>query len=178
MHALELDFARRRRPLSLIGLLLLLAGAAAAAVVATDYAEARANLERLEARQARLERQARQAVTKAPPARAGAVPAADAAPAAALAVAQLRLPWDALLGEIERIADAPVALLGVEGRGDARSLRLTGEAKSMDDAVGYLARLRQSPLIASAHLSGHEERQAGAVRVIRFSLDAVWSGSP
>jgi Tfp pilus assembly protein PilN len=177
MHALDLDFVKRRRPASPLGLLLLFAGAAAAGVVATDYLDARAALERVEAQRSRLERQSRQSRPGAPP-KAGAAPARDDAQSAAGAVAQLRLPWDALLREIELLADSSVALLSVESQGQARTLRLAGEAKTMADAVAYLARLRESPWIDTAHISGHEERQAGGVRVIRFSLEAVWSGPP
>jgi len=177
MYALELDFVKRRRLASPLGLLLLIAGTAAAGVVAMDYLDARAALERVEAQQSRLERQSRQS-RGAPPPKAGAAPARDDAQAASRAVAQLRLPWDALLREIELLADSSVALLSVESQGQARTLRLAGEAKTMADAVAYLARLRESPWIDTAHISGHEERQADGVRVIRFSLEAAWSGPP
>lgn len=175
MHALDLDFVKRRRLASPLGLLLLIAGTAAAGVVAMDYLDARAALERVEAQHSRLERQSRQ---KAPLPKAGAAPARDDAQSAARAVAQLRLPWDALLREIELLADSSVALLSVESQGQARTLRLAGEAKTMADAVAYLARLRESPWIDTAHISGHEERQADGVKVIRFSLEAAWSGPP
>lgn len=173
MNALELDFARRRRRASPLGLLLLAAGAAAIGASALDYLDAREALARAEAQQARLARQA-----KAPPPRAAKAPVRDEVQPALRAVAQLRLPWDALLREIELLADPSVALLGIEGQGQARTLRLTGEAKTMADVVAYLGRLRDSPWIDAAHLSGHEERQAGSVKVIRFSLEASWSGPP
>ena len=44
----------------------------------------------------------------------------------------------------------------------------------MADVVAYVSRLRESHLIEAVNLSHHEERMAGAVRVIRFSLDATW----
>jgi len=178
MHALELDFVKRRRLVSPLGLLLLAVGTAAAGVVAVDYLDARAALERIEAQQSRLDRQSRQSRQGAPLPKAGAAPARDDAQAAARAVVQLRLPWDALLREIELLADSSVALLSVESQGQTRTLRLAGEAKTMADAVAYLARLRESPWIDTAHISSHEERQADGVRVIRFSLEAVWSGPP
>jgi Tfp pilus assembly protein PilN len=67
-----------------------------------------------------------------------------------------------------------VAILGVEAQGQAHSLRVTGEAREMADVVAYVRRLRKSPSIESANLSHHEEKQAGTVKVIRFSLDANW----
>ena len=90
-------------------------------------------------------------------------------------VAQLRLPWDGLLREFENRADTSVALLSIESLGQSHTLRLTDEAKSMADVVTYTSRLRASPPIGTATLSGHEERLAGAIRVIRFSLDVTWS---
>jgi Tfp pilus assembly protein PilN len=68
-----------------------------------------------------------------------------------------------------------VALLGLEVQTEKRTLRLTGEAKSMDDVAAYVRRLRDSRRIAGATIASHEERLAGAVKVIRFSLEAGWS---
>lgn len=171
MQALELDFVRRRR-FAPLGLLLAAAGAAMFGAALLDHLDARESLARAEARQARLERQARavRPATKAP--------AREARPPAERALAQLRLPWDALLREVELIGDPAVALLSFEGQGAARTLRLTGEAKGMADAVAYLERLRASPWIDAAHLTAHEERQSGSVKVLRFTVEANWSGPP
>ena len=171
MQPLAINFVAAPRLGSAAGWLLLAVGAAARAAVALDALDAREALARAEAQRARLERQLRQPAPTGP----GAGPAREAA---ARAVARLRLPWDALLREIERLADDSVALLSVEAQGQARSLRLAGEAKTMADAVAYLARLRESSLIEAAHLAGHEERQAGGVKVVRFTIEAGWSGAP
>ena len=90
-------------------------------------------------------------------------------------VSQLNLPWNALLQELENLADPGIALLSIESQGQTRTLRLTGEAKTIGDVVAYVTRLRESPQVAAATLSGHEEKQAGAVEVIRFSLDVDWN---
>ena len=82
-----------------------------------------------------------------------------------------------MLHEIELRADPAVALLSVEVQGQKRSLRLIGEAKEMADVVAYVTHLRESPWIKAAYLSGHEEKQEGAIRLIRFSMDATWSES-
>jgi Tfp pilus assembly protein PilN len=89
-------------------------------------------------------------------------------------VTQLRLPWGAILHEIETRTGPDVALLNMEAQGPTRTLRLTGEAKTMTDVLAYLSRLRESGLIESANLTHHEEKQVGAVSIIRFSLDATW----
>lgn len=171
MHALDINFAGHRRFGSALGLLLFAISVVAAAVVAIDYLDAREELERAEARQARLQRPA-----AASRQRGGAAPVArDESRAIERVGSQLRLPWDAMLREVELRSDPAVALLSVEAQGQTRRLHLTGEARTMVDVVAYVSRLRESPWIKTAYLSGHEEKQVGAVRVIRFSLDATWS---
>ena len=171
MHPLGINFVHRRRFASWLGLLLLAVGVAAAGAVAADYLDAREELARVEAKQARLKRP-----DAASRRNASATPATrDDAQAVERVASQLRLPWDVVLHEIELRADPAVALLSVEAHGQKRTLRLTGEAKAMADVVAYVNRLRESPWIKAAYLSGHEEKQVGAVRVIRFSLDATWS---
>jgi Tfp pilus assembly protein PilN len=83
-----------------------------------------------------------------------------------------------VLQAIDAVADPTVPLLSVEAQGQTRTLRLTGEAKQMSDVVRLVGRLGASPLIDTATLSHHEERMAGTVKVIRFSLDLTWKPSP
>jgi Tfp pilus assembly protein PilN len=171
MPALALNFVQRRRLASPLGLLLLVGGLAAAGLVAVDYLDARDELERAELRLVRLKRP-----EATPRPREGGAPSARGdAQTVDRAAARLRLPWDAMLREIETRTNPAVALLGIEAQGQARTVRISGEAKTMADVVAYVSHLRESPWIKAAYLSGHEERQAGAVRVIRFSLDAQWS---
>lgn len=175
MPLLAINFARSRRSVSLIGISLCLAAAAAVGAVALDYRDAREAFERAELRQARVMRAQRAAAV----ANAGVMPASAAradAPAVQRAATQLGLPWSRLLAELEVHADATISLLGIEGNGLARSARITGEAKTMDDVVAYIRHLRESPLISAAALSAHEEKMDGAVRLVRFTLDIAWGG--
>lgn len=170
MHPLEINFIAHRRQVSPLGLFLLLAGVLAFGTVAMAYMDAQEALLRAQDRVARAS-----AASASARKRANSVTAAStAAPAVALAVAQLRLPWNAVLGDLDGLANPAVALLKLEGQGTTRVLNLTGEAKTMADVVAYIAGLRQSPSIESAHLAHHEDVQSGAVKVIRFSLDATW----
>jgi Tfp pilus assembly protein PilN len=171
MYSIGINFVQRRHPTSLLGLWLFAVGVVAVGAVAADYLEARKELEFVEMRQARLQTGPRQRQD---------TPRAtqDDEKAVVRAVAQLRTPWDAVLREIEKLGSPAVALLSVDGQGQSHTLRITGEAKAMTDVVAYVRRLRQSPLIEAANLSHHEERQAGAVNVIRFSLDASWRVKP
>jgi Tfp pilus assembly protein PilN len=94
------------------------------------------------------------------------------------AIGQLQLPWDAVLREIEKSANSSVALLSVEAQGRSRTLRLTGEAKTMAEVVAYTRRLRESPLIAAANVTHHENKDGGPVSLIRFAIEASWNSRP
>ena len=173
MHTLGINFVQRTRISSSLGLFLFAIGLAAVGAVAVDYFDAREELERVQAKQVRLQRPDAASHRKE-----GAAPAAqDDAQAVERVASQLRMPWGAMLHEIELRADPAVALLSVEVQGQKRSLRLIGEAKEMADVVAYVTHLRESPWIKAAYLSGHEEKQEGAIRLIRFSMDATWSES-
>lgn len=175
-HALDIDFARRRRSVSVLGAVLLLAGVAGALAVAMQYTQALEDLARAERQQARLLRQLRPTTAPGRGAQAQAA-APDAALAAARVQAQLDTPWDAVLRELERLGDPATALLSIDAKGQARTLRLTAEAKSMADVVAYSDRLRASPWVRSAYLSGHETRVSDTVRVIRFVLEVQWQAA-
>ena len=174
MNALDIDFERRRRPVSMLGLLLLVVGGAALLAAGSAYLDAAGELERTELRLAGTQPLS----PTGPAARTHANPAAaqDEAQAGERVVSRLRLPWDVVLGEIELAAGPSIALLAVEGQGQGLSLRLVGEAKSMADVAAYARRLRGSPAISSANLVAHEERQVGATTVLRFTLEAGWKG--
>jgi len=172
MHALAINFVQQRRFASPLGLLLLAAGIVAMGVVTLDYVDALDELDRVELRQARVKSPGDAA---RPLAGAAALVRTDAK-AIDVVAGQLGLPWDAVLREIESRSDPAVALLSVEAQGQARTMRISGEAKTMADVVAYVGRLRESPRLTSVFLSGHDEKQAGAVTVVRFSLDAKWSG--
>lgn len=170
MQAISLNFVQRRRLASPLGLLLFVAGLMAVGMVAFDFYGAQEELTRVEARQARLPRP-----DAVKPVRVSALPAlADDAKLVVRVVAQLRQPWDTVLHEIDMLADPAVALLSIEAQGQTRTLHLTGEVKTMAALVAYVGRLRASPSIDTAYLSHHEDRQVGAVKVIRFAVDATW----
>lgn len=174
-HALDMDFVRRRRLASPLGLLLFAVGMMATGAVVVDYLDAGEELHRVKVQQARLLRQVQHDDASRGRESAPTV-VRDDVQAAERVVSQLNLPWNALLRELENLADPAVALLSIEGQGQARTLRMTGEAKTMADVAAYVSRLRGSSQIDAATLSGHEKRQAGAVEVIRFSLDVDWGG--
>ncbi len=170
MNALNINFVQRRRLASTLGWLLLVMGLVAVGTIGGDYLDARDELARVEQRQARLQRPAANPARRA----ASAPEVRNDTQAVERVKAQLHLPWDTVLREVESATSPAIALLDLEAKGQTRVLRLTGEAKTMTDVVAYVSRLRQSRWIEAANLSHHEEKQAASVKVIRFSVDATW----
>jgi Tfp pilus assembly protein PilN len=173
MFPLELDFAPGRRPHSWLALVVCVAGIVAVLIALADLVDAREELALADARLLRL--QQRQKLGQNLQRRGDtAAQTAVETPALRNIVTRLNMPWNGMLQELEQQADASVALLSIESQGQGRSLRLTGEARTMADVLAYVGRLGASPGIAAATLSGHEERASGAVRRVRFSLDVTW----
>lgn len=179
MQAIAINFAKRPRSASKLGVALCLFGAGAICMAAWSYIDAQAEVDQAQTRLARLQRP-----KAAPRPSAAATSTANVArreddKSFTRVSTQLRRPWSGLLGEIEASSTPAVALTSVESQGQTRTLHMSGEAKTMADVVAYVNRLRQLPHIESVYLSQHEEKQsAGGVGVIRFSLDAVWRPLP
>ena len=170
MSRLDIDFAAppRRGP-SLVGLALLLAGATTLTLVWLDLDDLDQQTTVAEARLKSLTRRSTSVAGKS----TGA--AKDLAGASAgEALVRLRAPWPELLEQLEAMADLPVALLDLDAEARGRTLRLAGEAKTMDDVLAFVDRLRQSRLLDEVFLQGHELRKAGAAQVIAFTVQATW----
>lgn len=178
MSLLAIDFAARPpRRLSLVGALLLLTGAAALSVTYADLTDAEERLAAAESRLRALTRGSGAASIAAVPSarQAGGAPA-PADPGGGI-LRQLRSPWPELLAELELTSDLPVALLALDAEAKSRRLRLSAEAKTMDDVLAFVERLRQSKRLAEVFLLHQEERKVGAVSVIAFTVQAAWPES-
>jgi Tfp pilus assembly protein PilN len=110
-------------------------------------------------------------VASAPAAPVG-VPQAAAVNAA---VMQLNLPWRALRDAIAEATPKNVALLALEPDPRRRSMKITAEAKSSDDMIGYIERLKQQELFGAVALIRHEINELDPNKPIRFQIDAQWS---
>ena len=102
------------------------------------------------------------------------IPEAQAA-AVNAAVLQLNLPWRALHDAIGEATPATIGLLALEPDPRKRSIRITAEAKSSDDMIGYVELLKRQELFAGVTLTRHEINEQDPNRPIRFQLDAEWS---
>ncbi len=111
-----------------------------------------------------------------------AAPVADAAPisepqatAVNAAVMQLNLPWRALQDAVAAATPAGVALLALEPDAKKRTLRISAEARTSDEMIDYVARLKREELFSDVALTHHEINDQDPNRPIRFELDAAWS---
>jgi Tfp pilus assembly protein PilN len=171
MSRLDIDFAAgSRRGTGLVSLALLLAGAAALTLTTLELDELDQQTVVAEAKLKNLTRGMASAAATKP----GGSTKDAAGSAAGEVLAQLRAPWPELLEQLEGLADLPVAVLDFDAQARGRSLRLAGEAKSMDEVLAFVEKLRQSKRLDDVFLQGHEARKVGAADVIAFTVQATW----
>jgi hypothetical protein len=174
MSALAINFvAPARRRMSLFGLTLLAAGGACLVLVTLDLEQREQQLASSEARLKSLTRGLALRGQTSAPTLSNTAKTSAAGPAAKI-LPRLQAPWHELLGELESAADGPIALLGVDADARSRNLRLAGEAKSIDEVLAFVERLRASHRLDDVYLLSHEPRTIGAATVIAFTVSALW----
>ena len=119
--------------------------------------------------------QARAAVPVAAPVAAAAPISETQASAVNAAVMQLNLPWRALQDAVAAATPAGVALLALEPDAKKRIVRISAEARTSDEMIDYVARLKREELFSDVALTHHEINDQDPNRPIRFELDAAWS---
>jgi heme exporter protein D len=170
MPNLNINFQTAPRWGSPVALALLVSAAAVFGLTVQSAWEADEALQKLQEKQRRGEK----AKASAPRRLAAEPKAAAIQPSTTQALAQLQVPWDAVLGELEQAGNKNVALLSIEAQGAARRVRIQAESKSMANALQYLAALRDLPLVQSAELTSHEEKAVNGIAVLRFMVDLQW----
>lgn len=169
MQSMHIDFVRPRSRISGLGWMILLVGIFSMAVAWLDNLEAQEELSTAQQavdRKTRLEK-ARNRLVEPPV-------STELAKVSERAGKALAVPWGKAFNDLESLAIDGIALVSLEMNGSTSSIRVTGEAKTMEDVVGYMERLRGSPSLVSVELASHEARTTQGVRVIRFSADLAW----
>jgi hypothetical protein len=90
---------------------------------------------------------------------------------------ELAVPWTALLAELESASHdegSTIALLQVEPDAAKHIVKITAEARSLPDALGYLERLQQSKMLRYPMLESHERKKDDAEHPFRIKLAAEW----
>ena len=174
-RAVRLDFVSARPPSAVLGILLLAAGLGGAAWMGMGYRGVAAETEALESRIADLRRMGRREM---PPIRTTAVDPkvlGQEIRQANAVLAQLNLPWDALFRELESASVEGITLLAIQPEVGASQVRISGEARTYETALAYVAKLEESERFANVLLTAHEVRTNAPQRPVVFSLVAEWS---
>jgi len=163
LHALQLDFIRRRRVSPWAGRALLAITVAFAGDVGFSFLKVKNDI--LEA-QARLDRggNTRVAARKASP---------EEIAAARETVQRLSLPWSELFTALEGAASDQVALLAIEPDPKNGTVVISGDSKDYLAALTYVLNLSRAETLSRVQLVRHEAKQ----NAVGFSLSATWSGS-
>lgn len=172
--ALQIDFRRPARPAGRwLGWLAL----ALAVPVVVAFSEAYREVEQLrEAAQSRHDRLADRL-------RGSGLRRAAASPDAQLLadvrrantiIDQIVVPWDALFEAVEGADARGLGVLALTPNARDRSLRLAGEARSMDELLAYVDRLAAQSALGRVHLLSYRTVAREGVSVISFTLAATW----
>ena len=171
---LQIDFVQRRRVHSKAGMAMLAVALLAAGGALYQLADVAA----LNARMAST-LQAVEARRGAPAslAKASAKPnARELARTRAVRQVSQRLttPWAELLDSLESAPSRSVAILSIEPSVSKHSVRITAEAKTSADMLGYLTALQQEPRLSSAVLVSHQVQAQTPGTPVRFQVQAGW----
>ena len=90
-------------------------------------------------------------------------------------IRQLNLPWDTLFLALESAANKQVALLSIQPDSSKQLIHISGEARSLEDMLAYIAQLRGQETLAQITLTSHEIKLQDPDKPVRFSLSAKWA---
>jgi hypothetical protein len=164
----ELDFRKPRRRFSLLGLFILLCGLTVAYVTLNDYQAQMIESELVETSLVRFS--ARDRVQNE---QAASINPAEVS----FATSQLSTPWSALLDDLEAAAmdtSEDVALLEIAPDREKKTVRISGESRTLESALSYLGRLQDAQSVAFPLLEEHEIRTSSRERPVHFVIVAHW----
>jgi hypothetical protein len=171
---LQLDFRAPARPRwRWLGWALLLSSAAVALVFSEHLAEATQQHAKAQSHHDTLSERLRDKL----PRRAAVAPDAQTLAEVQHAnriIDQLTVPWDELFNAVESADARGLAVLSLTPNALDRSLRLAGEARSMNDLLAYVGRVAEQPTLSGVHLLAYNTVLREGVPVVAFTLVATW----
>ena len=173
MRALRLDFARSRAS-GRVGAVLLAAGLLAAIGASAQFAALTRETEAWEARAADLKSMSERSMKRVGAGAGDATALGGEVRSANAILAQMSVPWNALFRELEGAGGPNVSLLSVHPDIAGRQVRIAGEARNMQAALDYVAKLEETGTLRRVVLTGHETKQSGTQSPVGFSLAAEW----
>jgi Tfp pilus assembly protein PilN len=174
LPVLALDFKRSPRRWTWIGLLLLVIGAAWIAQVVNTERRLSSQIALAESRQATL---AQRSDRKPPPVADAATMQLEISQANTI-LQRLALPWNALFQTLESTRGKSIALLAIQPDAAKHTVRIDGEARSLDALLAYITQLERSKVLDRIYLTSHEVRTEDADKPVRFALTAHWMERP
>ncbi len=165
---IDIDFRKPQPRLPVVGAIALLLGTTAAYFTYTDYNDALIDSDLISMTLARYDsadRNTRSNVAEINPAEITA------------ATNQLATPGALLLNDLESAAKdsaKDVALLEIAPDRVKQTVRLSGEARSLQAALDYLSRLQEADSIVYPLLENHEIQTSDRNRPVRFVIVADW----
>lgn len=87
---------------------------------------------------------------------------------------QLNLPWESLFDSIESASTEHIALLSLQPNVGNRTLRISGEARSMSELLDFVEALEREAVFENVHLLNYKIKQDNPHRPIIFLLTATW----
>jgi hypothetical protein len=94
--------------------------------------------------------------------------------AANAVIDQLAVPWDALFRGLESADARGLGVLAVSPDPRERTLRVSGEARSVPEVLAYVERLSVVPMLTQVHLTHYETMQREGATLVAFTVGAAW----
>lgn len=91
---------------------------------------------------------------------------------------QLTVPWDELFDAVQAADARGLGVLSLTPNARDRTVRLSGESRSMTDLLAYLDRMAAQPALSQVHLLGYNTLPRDGVPVLSFTLVATWRQRP
>ena len=86
----------------------------------------------------------------------------------------LSVPWNDFFSMIEGAGTRNIAILQLVPDPHSQSVRIGGEAKSMDEVLKYVSRLGGQPMLHQVHLVSYQSGQRDGTAVVQFLIVATW----
>ncbi|MBY0579205.1 MAG: PilN domain-containing protein [Burkholderiales bacterium] len=172
MQALKLDYIADGRSIW-VGMLLLALGIGVGGGALWHHIELNRKIAYQEALLASLQRRIPKA---APVEKRDGAQIAEETKMAHDVVVDLNRPWDALFKSFESTPHEDVALLAMEPDAKKGIVRISGEARSLESLLGYIADLQKIPLLREISLLNHQVQDQDPEKPVRFMIQAQWGG--
>ncbi|TKC89490.1 hypothetical protein FAZ69_11205 [Trinickia terrae] len=175
MQIPDIDFCRRRVRTETSGMILLCAAALLLIACGGRLWHAYAENDRAQAQAEAVQHRtlAQRHAVKPPP-----TPAARLAEKQSQSILrELTVPWQDLFSIVEDYPDHDVALIGIDQNPAQGQIRITAEAKNLDEMIAYLKYLQSSVLLREAVLNAHLVENNVPGKPVRFLITAVWRKS-